>query len=195
MTSLVALVFGLLIPRLTKARQRMVVWCLAGAMAVYFGLVPVLAPAVVRGSLTGTAGETDGQGVCRQTHDYTCGPAAAVTALRRLGVEAAEGPLAVAAHCGPAVGADGHALARAMTAAAAGRAAFSFRWVGDAGALAAMTPAVVTLDSNLLRGHYVAVLEVTPTHVLIGDPQAGRQRLTRDEFAEEWDGAAVAPDH
>ena len=48
--------------------------------------------------------QIDRDGVCRQSTDYNCGPAAAVTALRRLGFPAEEGEIAVAAHTSSAMG-------------------------------------------------------------------------------------------
>jgi hypothetical protein len=54
-------------------------------------IVPFLAPAFNRGYLAGLKTRIDADGVCRQSSEYTCGPAAAVTALRKLGLPAEEG--------------------------------------------------------------------------------------------------------
>jgi hypothetical protein len=191
MVFLIGLLFGVLAPRLRQPRQRVFVWILAGAMACYFGLVPILSPVLVRNSLARGQTNMDANNVCRQRFDYTCGPAAGVTVLRSLGISADEGPLAIASGCGPAVGADGHFLARAMTDASGGRVRFTFCWVGDVSRLAPLTPAVVSLNSGPLRGHYVAVLSVTDKSVVLADPLSGLQRLSWDEFRADWAGSAV----
>ena len=39
---------------------------------------------------------------------------------------------------------------------------------------------------SLFVDHYVAVLEVTDTQVVVGDPLEGLQRLSYDEFLKKW---------
>ena len=53
------------------------------------------------------------------------------------------------------------------------------------------TPAVALMHFNFLIDHYVAVLQVTPTGVLIGDPLKGQALYTRQDFADNWRGSAV----
>jgi MFS family permease len=57
-----------------------------------------LAPALNRKHLESLETRIDGDGICRQSNDYNCGPAAAVTALRKLGFAAEEGAIAILAH-------------------------------------------------------------------------------------------------
>ena len=83
-----------------------------GIMLVNYGLLPAALPLVVRPVLAVTKTHLDRQGVCRQSHAYTCGPAAAVTCLARLGVTAEEGQLAIDARTGPAVGTYGRCWRR-----------------------------------------------------------------------------------
>lgn len=51
---------------------------------------------------------------CLQSNDYNCGPAAAVTALRKLGLPAEEGEIAILAHTSSATGTPPDVLARAL---------------------------------------------------------------------------------
>ncbi len=80
-------------------------------------------------------------------------------------------------------------LARAINRIAEARGVqCEYRFVGTLESLS--TPAIATIVSPRYGGHYVAVLEVTPDEVIIGDPLSGRDRMTRDEFRGEWTGAA-----
>src|SRR5206468_72041 len=57
-----------------------------------------LAPAFSRSHLASLKTFVDSDGVCRQSDGYTCVPASAVTVLRKLGLPAEEGELAILAH-------------------------------------------------------------------------------------------------
>jgi predicted double-glycine peptidase len=50
--------------------------------------LPFLVPALIKERLSNLTTRLDSNGICYQSTDYTCGPAAAVTALRRLGLQA-----------------------------------------------------------------------------------------------------------
>jgi hypothetical protein len=50
-------------------------------VVVWFSVLPFLAPALVKGHLANLKTMVDSNGICFQTTDYTCGPAAAVTRL------------------------------------------------------------------------------------------------------------------
>jgi predicted double-glycine peptidase len=51
---------------------------------------------------------------CRQSTDYTCGPAAAVTALRKLGFPAEEGQIAIVSYTSATTGTPPDILAEAL---------------------------------------------------------------------------------
>jgi hypothetical protein len=66
--------------------------------------MPFLMPALMKDHLSNLQTKFDKNGICRQTTDYTCGPAAAVTALGKLGLRATEGELAVLSYSSPVTG-------------------------------------------------------------------------------------------
>jgi len=39
---------------------------------------------------------------------------------------------------------------------------------------------------GLFVDHYVAVLDVTDTEIIVGDPFRGKMSYTHDEFAKKW---------
>ena len=92
--------------RLPRRRDRIVVIVLELAVVCQMSVWPFLAPAFNRGYLSRLQTRVDADGVCHQSNDYTCGPAAAVTALRKLGFPAEEGEIAILAHTSTAIGTD-----------------------------------------------------------------------------------------
>ncbi len=191
MAAVCTMIFSTLIPRLKIARQRVLVSILMVAMMINFSVLPIVMPAVVRGSLLATNTRIDINGICRQMHDYTCGPAAAVTVLHRLGVDTKESEMAILAQTSPA-GTDADVLTAAINErfGPAGLHA-DYRLFDSMDELGRAVPAVALMHFNFLVDHYVAVLEVTPTGVLIGDPLYGRELLSRKEFADNWRWSAV----
>jgi predicted double-glycine peptidase len=192
MAPVCTLLLSTLIPKLRIPRQRVAIWVFMGVMVLNFSILPLIAPMVVRGALLAKPTKIDEKGVCRQTHDYTCGPAAAVTALRRVGIQATESELAILASTSPAAGTDADLLAAAINqryATTGVQAAYRlFNSIDD---LKSAAPSVALMHFSLFVDHYVAVLEVTPTGVLIGDPLGGEQLLTRQQFAKNWRGSAI----
>ena len=116
-----------------------------------------------------------------------CGPAAAVTALHKLGFVADEGEIAILAHTTSTIGTPPDILAAVLQ-----------ERYGDAGLvceyrafknLAELKSAGLTLAViryNLLLDHYVTVLEVSERAVTVGDPLNGLTKLSPAEFSEKW---------
>jgi predicted double-glycine peptidase len=183
---------GTLIARLPRQNlfRRCSIIAFMVLMVVYYAVLPPLCPLLVRGALAAGQTQIDDHGVCRQTHAYTCGPASAVTCLHALGVDAAEGPLAIDAGCGPLVGTSPTVLA-AVLGKEFGPAGIQTdcRYLGSLNELS--TPAIVEIFLPNLVGHYVAVLEIGSDQVVVGDPLAGVQRMSRAEFLAEWKHTAI----
>src|SRR4030042_6308866 len=97
---------GLTVPlsRLPHKFEKLIVCLLMAGFVTWFSVLPFLVPALIKGRLSNLQTKFDKTGVCRQTTDYTCGPAAAVTALGKLGLRADEGELAVLSYSSPMTG-------------------------------------------------------------------------------------------
>lgn len=192
MSFVVAMLFSTLAPRLLHRRQRILVIVLMTVMVVYYGVLPVAMPASVRGELERGTNKYDPQGVCLQTHPYTCGPAAAVTALGQLGVRAQEGKIGALAGTGPSVGTDPFKLAQTLEAMYGEKGLHAeYRMFKDVGELKPFVPVVAMIHGSFLRDHYVTVQDVTETGVILGDPEYGKVRLTREDFAEIWNNSGI----
>lgn len=181
--------FATLVPRLPRERRTFVA-IVTSLMVINYALLPAACPLAVRPALAATRTKFDPHGVCLQTHPYTCGPSATVTCLRALGVAGDEGPLSIAAWCGPMVGTDARFLAATVNAlyrAEGVRAECRYERSVDS----IRVPAVVAMDLPQVGGHFVAVLEVAKDHVLVGDPYTGRGRLARHDFEKAWSGITI----
>lgn len=191
MTPVVAVLFTILIMRLPRRRPSVAIGAMMAFLLAYYGLLPALLPLIVRSSLTGRPTKFDDRQTCLQTHVYTCGPAAAVTCLKRLGVEAEEGTLAVESRCAPLLGTDGWLLAGAITRlyGPAGGVRCAYGYVGRVEDLT--VPAVVDMFMPKVGGHYVAVLAVKEGRVLVGDPLRGQVWMSREDFENQWRHGAV----
>jgi hypothetical protein len=172
--------------RLPQRRNRIVVRLLICVLTA-MSMVTFLAPAFNRSYLAGLKTRVDPDGVCRQSNDYTCGPAAAVTALRKLGLPAEEGEIAILAHTSSLAGTEPDVLAKVLQKHYRTNGLLvdyrSFRDVADL-KQAGLTVAVVKF--NALQDHCVTVLGVETNLVLVGDPLNGLTLMPAEEFESKW---------
>lgn len=187
MATVVAMIFSALVPRLPKPRERRALGLFVAVAVLYFSVWPAVAVAVNRPFLTSIETRIPPDGICRQSSDYTCGPAAAVTALGRLGVKAGEGELALLARTSTATGTPPDVLAQVLNdrfGPEGVRAELRrFRSVEE---LRAAGLTLVIVKFGLFLDHWLTVLEVTDREVIVGDPISGIAHLTHDEFRQRW---------
>ncbi|MFA4987398.1 MAG: cysteine peptidase family C39 domain-containing protein, partial [Candidatus Brocadiia bacterium] len=139
-----------------------------------------------------TPATMDDSGVYRQATSYDCGPAAAVTMLRTIGLPVDESKIAALSLLREGRGVTVLELCRGLDLALQGtnrRAAIRRL---DADSLAhCPTPFLAEVRRGPAREHCVVVLEVLPDAVVLGDPARGRYGCLRSEFAREWTGLAI----
>lgn len=171
--------------RLGLALATMLATCHSGWMEFY-------APALARAELADLQTRFSVDGTCLQTTDYTCGPAAAVTALKHLGFQAEEGDLAIRANCSPTTGTDPSDLAAAIE----DRFGMMGAWVENRpletleelqGAGLALT--VIQFDAML--DHWVAVIKVDEEYVHYADPARGMRVERRADFERKWEHETI----
>jgi len=173
--------------RVRPARARVLIAALMALIVVQMSVWPFLAPAFNRQYLAGLRTHFDRNGVCIQSNDYNCGPAAAVTALRRLGFAAEEGQIAILAHTSSATGTPPDVLAEALGERYEKEGLISeFRVFKNLTQLkdAGLTLAVIRY--TFWFDHYVTILKVTSDHVIVADPSLGLTSLSRAEFEKRW---------
>jgi hypothetical protein len=173
--------------RLPYKFEKVITHILMAAVVTYFSILPFLLPALTKNHLLNLKTRVNSNGICFQTKDYTCGPAAAVTALRKLGFQANEGEIAVLSHTSPILGTLPDCLSAALQShyKADGlkcryRHFDSLAELRDAG----ITLAVV--KDGFLSSHCVTVLEVSEQMVSIADPVIGRKSMSHGQFEKIW---------
>lgn len=185
--TVVAMVFATLIPKLPVRRDRWALGVLITMVVGYVGVWPCLAVTVSRSRLAALRTTLPPDGVCRQSTDYTCGPAAAVTALRRLGLPAEEGELALLARTSVATGTPPDVLARVLNERYGHEGLRAeFRRFHSVEELRGSDPVLVIVKFSLLLDHWLTITEVTDREVIAGDPLSGPVTLTHEEFARRW---------
>jgi len=173
--------------KLPLRRDRIAVSMLMTWVVFQVSAWPFLAPAFNRHKLASLQTRIDSNGVCLQNTDYTCGPAAAVTALRRLGFGAEEGEIARLCNTSTAMGTPPDILCRTLRQRYAAEGLICdyrpFKSVAElkqAGYTLALVRFAFMLD------HYAAVLEVGDRTITVGDPLTGKETLTHEDFAKKW---------
>lgn len=173
--------------KLPRARDRVAVTVLMILLVTQISVMPFLAPALNRTQLNSLITQIDPDGVCRQGTDYTCGPAAAVTLLRRMGMEAEESELALLCRTSSFLGTPADLLANKLQARykTDGLTANyrSFRSVAE---LSDSGPTLALMKFSLFLDHYVAVLDFGPDTVTVGDPLLGKAILSQQDFERRW---------
>lgn len=174
--------------RLRPRRVKILVSVLMALIVVHMSVWPFLAPAFNRKYLAGLQTRIDSNGICHQSNDYNCGPAAAVTGLRRLGFPAEESEIAILAHTSSATGTPPDILAQALQQRYGSEGLVSeyhvFRSIAELHRDEGLTLAVIKYTFWL--DHYVTVLEVTNNEVVVGDPFLGLGKYSNEEFERKW---------
>ncbi len=183
----VTLLFTTLLPKLSTDNLRKLITVMVVLVAIN-SLVPFIAPAMLRGKLSAMETRWHGNGeVCAQTSDYTCGPASAVTGLRRLGVDSGEGALAVAAHTTHFTGTEPDELARAINRVHARDGVVAeYRWFDSLADLPKEGSVLLRIKYGFMMDHWVAWLGEEDGKMILGDPLSGRMEISAKQLRERW---------
>ncbi|HZL13092.1 MAG TPA: cysteine peptidase family C39 domain-containing protein [Verrucomicrobiae bacterium] len=187
-----AMVLATPLSRLPRKRDRTVIVSFIVATIFVSSIWPFLTPMFNRSQLAQLHTRIDADGVCLQNTGYTCGPAAAVTALRRLGLPAEEGEIAILSQTSSFTGTPPDLLAEALQQRY-GRDGLivDYRFFKNLDELqkAGLTLAVVKF--SFMVDHYVTVLKVSDSAVTVGDPLSGIQIISRGEFLNQWRSCGI----
>jgi hypothetical protein len=170
--------------RLRQRRQRFAVFLFMVIFTAYFSVPPFLMPVFAYSHLSGLETTIDHDGVCLQSNGYNCGPAAAVTVLRKIGVPAEEGELALRAHSTRFAGTPTDSLCAAILSCYA--VPCRIIYCRNVHELRGKEPLIALVKFSFMVDHFVAVLSVTDTEVILGDLLEGIRTCTHKEFEKEW---------
>jgi predicted double-glycine peptidase len=172
--------------KLPRRRDKVFLRIFTGLCLLSFVVMPFFLPALVRNNLAALTTKIDPDGVCLQRTSYTCGPAAAVTGLRKLGLPAEEGQLAIWSHAsqfGPTPDAIVDALRSHYGADGLEVRYQRFRQVAD---LEQPGVTLAVVKYGFMVDHFVAVLGITDQEVIVGDPLSGKTIHSHGDFAKLW---------
>jgi hypothetical protein len=184
-----AVTMGLTVPlsRLPRKCEKVLVCLLMVGVVTWHSVLPFLVPALIKDHLSNIQTRLSSNGICFQSTDYTCGPAAAVTVLGKLGLSAEEGELAVLSHTSPVAGTLPACLSSALQnryGPAGLRAKYrhfdSIEQLKNAGLTLAM------VRDSFLLDHCLAVLEVSDEAVTVADPMSGMMSIPHEQFRKIW---------
>jgi hypothetical protein len=184
-----AATMGLTTPlsRLPGKSEKLLVAIVMAVVVGWFSVLPFLAPAMLRGRLANLSTRFDSDGVCLQATSYTCGPAAAVTALAKLGLSANEGEIALLAHCSPVTGTLPACLCAALVDRYGGQGLrCQYRHFDSISQLNKGGITLAIVRDAFMLDHCVAVLEVSDRTVTVADPMAGLSAIPRKQFEKTW---------
>lgn len=154
--------------------------------------LPFIGPALVQGELSALPTRFDSDGVCRQSQPFTCGPAAAVTALNHFGLAGDEGRLAVASRTSPIIGTSPWNLCKAINDIYGGPdLQCEFRHLGSLEQIPAGSVVLTIVEDAMLTDHCVAIMAYNDQTVTIADPVDGLVNIPRNRFAEQWRNCGI----
>lgn len=180
------------LPHLPYKAERILTTILMVALVTCCSILPFLVPALIKADMSKIETRFDSNGICRQTKDYTCGPAAAVTALNRLGLEAKEGEIAVLSYTAPVIGTLPQCLDQALNDRYKAQGLVSqYRTFDSLAQLKDEGLTLAVIRDAFMLDHCVAVLDVSETSVTFADPALGMMSIPREQFKKIWRFAGI----
>jgi len=183
---IVSCLFTSLFSRLAERRIKVLLSILVVVVVLSQSVLPFVAPLFMANKLESLETTIDKHGVCLQSTGYTCGPAAAVSALGQLGIDAEEGQIALGAFTSTS-GTSPDLLCGALN-----------DMYADQGIIATYRPfksidelkdagiTIVVIKHSFWIDHYVTVLDVTDDEIITADPLVGHYTVSHSHFQNIW---------
>lgn len=182
-----SLVLSCLAPQLDAPRKQKAALLLAGLVGCGTGVIPSIAHLLSRPQLAQIETRFWPDGVCRQSTDYTCGPAAAVTALRMLGFPADEGSVALDSRSSWINGTPGERLVAGLRHRY-GPQGLKAQWRGfsNLNELRRAGLCLVIVRFSPTLDHWIVVRAITDTQVHYSDSLSGQGSENHADFLGRW---------
>lgn len=175
------------LPNLPYRTEKIIICILMVLLVTCCSILPFLVPALIKTDLTKLETTFDTNGICRQSKKYTCGPAAAVTALNKLGLNAQEGEIAVLSYTSPVTGTLPRCLNQALNNRYNAQGLVSqYRNFNSVSQLKDAGFTLAVIRDAFMLDHCVAVLDVSETSVTFADPAIGMQSIPIEQFEKIW---------
>jgi len=174
-------------------RTRILLALFMGVLLLRSSLLPLAGPLIDRAELQSLPNVIDGNEVCIQTTNYTCGPAALVSALRAFGIEETESNAAIETLCNSYSGTRSSDIADYINRAYAryGLRA-SYRYVASLDELRRFGGvAIAEVKSNFWMDHFVAIVGWSGASPIVADPYCGQFVPSKESFKRIWRKKAI----
>jgi predicted double-glycine peptidase len=172
--------------------EKVIVVVVMVIFVICFSVMPCFVPVMFEREFSSLQTSINADGVCIQSRNYTCGPAAAVTALTKLGLDADEGQLAILSRTSPVTGTLPQDLYGAINDLYAKQGLeCQFRKFDSVKELINGGVTLVIMQETFMIDHCVAVLDVSNDVVTIGDPEIGKISLPLSKFESTWKFAGI----
>jgi hypothetical protein len=184
-----AVTMGLTVPfsRLPYKFEKVMILILMIGIVIWHSILPFLIPALIKDHLSNIQTRLGYNGICFQSTNYTCGPAAAVTALGKLGLSAEEGELAVLSYTSPVAGTLPACLSSALrNRYGADGLTCNYRHFDSIEQLKNAGITLAMVKDSFLLDHCLTVLEVSDDTVTVADPMSGLVSMPHEQFRKVW---------
>jgi hypothetical protein len=184
-----AVMMGLTTPfsRVPRKSEKLAIYVFMISFTIWVPILSFLTPALLKDHLLNISTKIGSDGICYQSKNYTCGPAAAVTALRRLGLPAEEGEIAALSYASPITGTLPWCLYKALQNRYGSEGLrCRYRHFDSASQLRSAGIILAVVKDAFLRDHCVAILGVSDHTVTIADPVSGKRSMSYEEFEKIW---------
>lgn len=176
-----------MLPHTPRKFEKIIIYIIMAGFLVCFSFAPFLASSIYADDLLSLQTIIDSDGICYQSKSYTCAPAAAVTALRKLGFNAYEGEIAVLAHTNPLTGTLPQCLYTALQNRYGDKGLeCQYRHFDSINQLKNQGITLAVIKDAFLSDHCVAILEVSDKAVIIADPDVGKMNISHKQFEKIW---------
>ena len=172
--------------------EKVLVCILMSLVVVWFTVLPFLVPAIIKDHLANLPTVINSKGICIQGTNYTCGPAAAVTALGKLNLRGYEGELAILAHTSPVAGTLPSCLSDALESKYGSMGLkCKYRHFGTVSELKNSDVTLAVVKSAFMVDHCVVILDVSNDQVTVADPVLGEITMSYERFEEIWQFSGI----
>jgi predicted double-glycine peptidase len=184
--------FWSLAAKLPQGRTARAVRWLSVVVLLRTGFLPAIAPLMSQAQVSAVETIIDPDGVCLQGTSFTCGPAASVTALRTLGIEAKENELSLLFGTSAWGGTPDDVLADKLRQHYKAQGlSVEHRYLTSAQELRQWPVSIVIIKFARYVDHFVVVLGIKDDTIRIGNPLLGVKEMSIKEFEDQWRHVAI----
>jgi predicted double-glycine peptidase len=174
-------------------RTRVLLAVFMGVLLLRSSLLPIAGPVLDRAQLESLPTVIDENNVCLQTTNYTCGPAALVSALRAFDIKETESNAAIATGCNSYSGTRSADIVEYVNRAY-GRYGLhaSYRYVASLDELRGLGGvAIAEVRSNFWMDHFVTIVGWDGSSPIVADPFSGQFESSGEGFEKIWRKKAI----